>query len=94
MSSELRLEGRLAGAVRATARLLDGEPLDAIYIAVVYLGSMLVRSVEEDRKSLLEVREELREMMACFESCSIEGVGLIGELDDLCSDSESGDRVH
>lgn len=90
MGNKLVIEGRMAAAVRATARLLDVSPLDALYVSAVYLGSSMIRSMEEEGRDLAEIREEMRTLMECFESCEIEGVGLVGELDELCADSLTG----
>lgn len=90
MSDEVRFEGKMAAAVRATARLLDVSPRDALYVAAVYLGSSMVRSMEEEGKDLVDLRDELRGLVECFESCEIDGVVLARELEELCFESAAG----
>jgi len=65
-------------------------PREAIYIAAVYLGSNMVRSIEDEDWSLPEMREYLRDLVTSFENVCPDGLSLPVDLESLCE--ELGDR--
>lgn len=72
MDDVMRIDGLKACALDATAKLLGADRTEAVYIALVFLGSKIVQALEDEGRDLSEVRESLRDLVDFFEGCTPE----------------------